>query len=163
MALPWTRQMASLSSCLALRMLSIAPPQLRRQLQPEAPREEFHVTVVLLRERVPVRVAEHLRLRRQAPDARAAHEPLAAEVSRRVDPVLAVLHPVDAVAGFVEGDGVDIDFEPRAVGEHERVRRLAPEHTEAPRREKLPEPRHVLNGQDDVNVLVWSRLRPEQS
>src|SRR5947199_3817771 len=29
----------------------------------------------------------------------------------RIDPILAVLHPVHAVAIVIEGDGVDIDFE----------------------------------------------------
>ena len=51
------------------------------------------------------------------------NDTLALETFGWIDPVLAVLHPIDPIALRVEVHSMDIDLETGGVGEHERVGR----------------------------------------
>jgi len=93
------------------------------ELKAEALLQELHVLHVLVRGRVPFRVAKDLDLWRQAMNLPLAHCSLPGESGGRIDPVLAILHPIDAIALRIENNRVDVDLQPRAVGKYERVGR----------------------------------------
>ncbi len=103
-------------------------------------------------------MAEHLHLGRQAAHVAIENAPHACEAGRRVRPVAAVLHPVDAIAGVVELDGVDIHLPAGRVEQDDARRQLTLRHLVPLVGEHLDEQRHSRSSHDDVEVVVLAAL-----
>src|SRR3954463_2402808 len=95
------------------------PPQVRRQLDAEAPRESFHVGEIFFLGHVAAGVAGDGDFGGQAANLDAVPPAAAGEALSRKDPQLAVLHAIVAVSFGVEFDDVDVDLSPVIVGHHE--------------------------------------------
>ena len=107
-------------------------------------------------------VAEHLDVRGEASHLAPLDPAPPAEALRRVPPILAILHQVDAVTGLVEGHRMHVDFPCTLVTEHEIRDRLAPDETEAGICERVSHRPDRVHPYDEVEVVVRSRLLAER-
>jgi hypothetical protein len=113
-------------------------------------------------ERVAGRVADHHGLGREAGNLVSQDAADAAEGLGGVDPVLAAGHPVDPVAVRREGHRVHVHLMSLAIDELEARGRLAGGEHVAAFAQRLLDLRAVLEPGHAVEVVVRSRLLPEQ-
>ena len=64
-------------------------------------------------------MAEYLDLGSQTPDATTPNRPLTGEAAHRIRPLSITSDPLDAVPGFIEAHGVDVDAAVVRGSEHE--------------------------------------------
>ena len=86
-----------------------------RQRNTKPTSKVLHIGDILRRRKITFRVAQHLRLGREAANWHATDRAFTHEPSGRINPVDSVLHALNAVAGLVEGYGMDVDFESRQI------------------------------------------------
>ena len=91
----------------------------RLQARSEPGVQQAHVVEVGLARDVAVGMAEHLDVGGQAANLATVDQAAALEAGRREDPVGAGRHPVDAVAGLVEPDRVNVDLAAARVAQDE--------------------------------------------
>lgn len=108
------------------------------------------------------RVAEHLDLRRQASKVTLRDEAPTSEAGRREHPVVAVRHPIDAVPAVIEPHGMDVDLAPLRVAQDEIGIGCALDQSEAVVYEDQAHPRHVADTHDEVQIVMRSRLLPNE-
>ena len=107
-------------------------------------------------------MAEHLHLGGQATHLPTENAPLAGEATRRVRPVAPVLHAVDAIAGPVELDGMDVDLPTSRIEQHNASRQLPFRHLVAVPAKHSAEQRHIRASDDEIEIVVLARLLAEQ-
>ena len=108
--------------------------------------------------RVVARVTEHLDLGSETANPAARNGPETGEPGGGIDPVLAALHPIDAVARFVEHHGMDVDLAAFVVGQLEAHRCCTAHTTVAPSCQQRLERPHCAELYDEIQVVMRTRL-----
>src|SRR4051794_40277369 len=132
----------------------------RPEAVPLAQRDD--VALVFVVELVAGRVVHEHDLGSQARDVLAENPADAAEAGGGEDPILAVLHPVDALAARLHRGGMDVHLVAGGVDEHEAGRRGVIHHGVTHFFERGDDVSVVLHPRDEVEIVVRARLRPEE-
>src|SRR5580765_1694765 len=133
-----------------------------RQFHPERLLEQLHVAEVLFSRDVTLGVTAHLSLRGKALNPCAVDGAHSCEGVGREHPVIPVVHPMDCRAVGPDGHRMKVDLVARRAGQPERVWNRSLSNDEVRWPEQFQSLRNVAHADDDVEIIVRTRLTPEQ-
>jgi len=104
----------------------------------------------------------HLSQWRKAVDIQTSDNPLSGKCLRFENPIAAIVHAMNSVAGSIKSDSMNVDFQSLTISENKSMGRSSFLNCESLALQDREELWNVSNTRDNIDIFVWSSLRLQQ-